>query len=324
MTWQTKYQVTLTTNNPLTSNYNYVVEIPAINYTDTHIRLALRPPTSGSARVQAMYIGHGTGYSFDGSQVPVKVLGNTNFILSGGLVYSDPIPVASFGFDVTKKINIAYEILSGDNYRSVSSLPADYKLHYKTGTGDSVTTTKSGYSTIASRTAMLEAVQFVDVIPEEEPEDIPSSNSDIKQLIEGERLSSGADVPGVTGKHLHFQFKNPSASGKLGLLYEVEICPEYDTVMTLRSYGEDLANIMSKCNLKFGFGQGTMHCRWGHADSILGNFHSIHKLKGGKRNIIKLDIPLVAMIPGQTTVMALHSEGVGAVGNIQWREITNN
>jgi hypothetical protein len=322
MNWLTKYLINLTTNNPLAANYNYVVEIPPINHTDTHIRLGLRPPTSGSARVQAMCVGHGIGYSFDGSQVPVKVLGNTSFILSGGLVYSDPIPVASFGFDVSKKLNLAYEILSGDNYRNASSLSADYKLNYKTGGGDADTTVKSGYTTITGRTAMLESVQFVDVVPEEEPEEMPTSNSDIKQLLEGERLSSGADAAGLPGQHLHFQFKNPSASGKLGLLYEVEIAPEYDTVMTLRSYAEDLANIMNKCNLKFGFGQGTMHCRWGHAESILGNFHSIHKLKGGQRNIIKLDVPLVAMNPGLTTLIALHGQGIGAVCNLQWREIT--
>lgn len=329
MTWQTKYTQVLNTNNPLTLNYNYVIEIPAIDFDDIFIRLALRPSSSGSARVQAMYVGHGSGYSFDGAQVPVTVNGNANFTLSGTLTYSDPIPVASFGFDRTKKLLLSYELLNGDSYRGAVGLATDFKLHYKIGIGEAGATSKSGYTTLSNRTAMLEAVQFVDVVPpideeqnEDEGEYVVNS---AKQVLDGERHSTGGEVVGVANMHTHIQFKNPIGSGKIGLLYEVEIFPEADTIVTMRSTRNTYGTAFPvKCNLFFNFGAGSMEGRYANLSAIEGVFHSIHKLKGGQRNTIKLDVPLVACLPDIHALIAFHTKGVGGVVNIQWREIPSH
>lgn len=319
--WTNQYTQTLTGNSLLGANFNYVVEIPA-QTGDVYIRLGLRSPTTGQCRVQSMYIGHGSGYSFDGSQVQVTVGGNGNFTLSGGsLTYSDPILASSFGFDDTKKIYLAYGILNGDYYRRNDSAGTGYALHYKSGPVDAGTTSKSGYTTQSSRTALLEIIQASDAIPTEEPiEEETGMGDNTQQVLDGKRHSAGGDIAGQANKHLHLQLYN-NVSGKKALLYELDITPTVDTVVSLRSYTTALANTFPKCNLFFGAGQGQMDAKYGHEDSVLGNFHSIHKLKGGVRNIIKLDCALVCMNSGTSVVVAFHQAGAGAVANMQWREI---
>lgn len=331
MTWNTLYSATLNANTAVGgSNFNYVVEIPAIGASDAHVRIALHGPTSGTSRVQSMYLGHGSGYGFDGAQVQVKVGGLSSFSLSSGVTYSDPIPTASFGYDPTKKLLLAYGLLSGDNYRVNTSASSAHSMYWKAGTGDAATTAKTGYTTGASRTAMVGGVQFVDVVPtitepvpEEECDCEHSQTDNSQQVLDGQRHSTGDEIVGEEGKHTVIQFVNPAGTGKIGLLYEVEITPAADTIVSLRSYTGLLgAAFPVKCNLMFGAGQASMHGRVSKENSIPGYFHSIHKLRGGQRNIIKLDTPLIGLVSGATTaVIVLHSKGVGCVGNIQWREI---
>jgi hypothetical protein len=321
--WSTLYTQTLNGDSALGANYNYVVELPAVSPGDAYLRIALRAPASGQSRVQEMYIGHGSGYSFDGNQVPVTVNGSPSFTLSSGLTYSDPILASSLGFDASKKLICAYGLLSGDAYRRNNSLSANFGLHYKVGSGDAATTSKSGYTSISGWTAIIEAIQFADAVPEA-PLPLPLAQSETEgyvQLLNGERHSSGGEVSGAAGKYLHIQFRNPTGTGKTGFLYEVEIAPEADTVMSLRSYNDAIGSVFPKCNLMFAFGPGSMEARWSNENSILGNFHSIHKLKGGERNVITLDVPLVGLTAGRGVVMALHAPNVGAVANVQWREV---
>lgn len=323
MSWISGYSQTLNGDSPLGASFNYVAEIPAIPSGAGYVRIGMRGPSSGLSRVQAMFIGHGSGYSFDGDQAAITVGGQPSFTLSSGLTYSDPILADDFGFDTSKPILLAYELLNGDAYRRNNSA-SGCTLYYKAGAGDASATSKSGYTTQSSRTALLESIQFAAEVPiEEDPpqhEEPPLNSAD--QVLSGERHSSGEVLAGEAGKHLHIQFRNPSTSGKIGLLYELEITPDADTVLSFRSHVAAIGSAFPiKCNLYFGFGQALMECRYSHESSILGVFHSIHKLKGGQRSIIRLDVPLVALNPGNAVVMALHSPGVGAVANIQWREV---
>jgi hypothetical protein len=321
--WQTQFTQSLNSDATLASGYNYVVEIPSVPQGDLFMRLALRGPASGQSRVTSMFIGHGgTSPGFDGSQVPVTVNGSPTFTLgAGALVYSDPILASDFGFDVTKKVILAYGLTGGDKYRRNTAAGSGFVLYYKTGTGDAGNTSKTGYTTSAGATAILEGLQFAEEVPATPPPLINESEG-FMQVLNGERHSSGGQVDGESGKHLTVQFKNPSNSGKLGLLYEVEICPEVDTIMTLRSVSSTLGvAVFPKCNLRFGAGQGLMEVRYSNEASILGNFHSIHMLKGGVRNVINLDAPLVGIEPGSYVIAVLHSSDVGAVVNFQWREL---
>jgi hypothetical protein len=328
MTWQNFYTVNLNSDFNLGANsFNYVAKIPAINQTDNFIRLALRSPNAGQSRVQNMYIGHGTDYSFDGNQKPVTVGEQSTFTLNGGLTYSDPINVTSINFDSTKDIIIAYGLLNGDVYRGNTSA-SGRTLYWKLGTGDSANTTKTGYTVGSNRTALIENIQLVDVVPDEqeEPEVIYKKYDNAEQVINGERHSTGGEIEAQPGKYTHIQFRNPSTSGKIGLLYEVELFPTADTIVSIRAYNGILGvTFPIKCNLMFGAGQGLMEGRYSYQDAVLGNFHSIHKIKANQRNIIHLDVPLVGIVAGVTTVLiAFHSPNVGAVANIQWRELTNN
>jgi hypothetical protein len=319
--WSTLYTQTLNGDSALGANYNYVVELPAVSPGDAYLRIALRAPASGQSRVQEMYIGHGSGYSFDGSHVPVKVNGSASFTLSSGLTYSDPIAVSSFGFDSAKNLLIAYGLLNGDKYRRNTALDPSHVLYYKAGTGDASASAKSGYTISVGNSAIIEAVQFADEIPAEQTPPAQQEIGDYMQVLNGERHSAGGEVSCAAGKHLHIQFRNPTGTGKTGFLYEVEIAPEADTVMSLRSYNDAIGSVFPKCNLMFAFGPGSMEARWSNENSILGNFHSIHKLKGGERNVITLDVPLVGLTAGRGVVMALHAPNVGAVANVQWREV---
>lgn len=324
MMWANHYTQSFDGDSGLGSNYNYVVEIPPIATGGVYIRLGLRGPSSGQSRVQEMWLGHGAGYSFDGNQVQITVGGLTSFTLTNGVTYSDPILSSSFGFDTTKRLNLAYSLLSGDNYRRNLGLPSTYVLNWKSGSGDSGTTMKTGYTNASGRTALLDSVQFVDVLPVE-PDPVPPpteyKTEDYMQVLNGERHSSGGIVEGEPGKHLHIQFRNPPGTGKIGFLYEIELTPDADTVVELASYNEAIGSTFPKCNLMFAAGPGSMEARYSQQSSKLGNFHSIHKLKGGERSIINLDVPLVGLTAGRGVVVVFHSQNVGATVNVQWREV---
>lgn len=330
--WNAHYIQTLISNHQLGANFNYVVEIPPIENGDVYVRIGLRAPSTGQCRVQAMYVGHGTGYSFDGNQVPVTVNGQTSFTLTGGqLVYSDPVLASDCGFDTTKPVLLAYSILNGDYYRGNTTLSSDYVLSWKTGTGDAGTTAKSGYTSAAGRTALLEKVEFTDTLemPPEEPNDPEyptgetlSGGSEIpfEQILAGEWHSTGnSRIEGQEGKYLHIQFINPAHSGKLAFYYEMSVTPTDDTEVSFRSHPIALSNqLPRKCNLFFGAGQGVMEGRYSHENSILGIGHSNYEIFKRSNRDVK---PRIILNEGYGCVMVLHKKGAGATVNIHWREI---
>lgn len=325
--WASIYSQALTGSNSLGSNYNYVVTIPPITPTKQYIRLALRATTTGNCTIQNMWMGYGQDEQFDGLIEQITVNGLSMFTLNG-LTYSDPIDLSNITIDPNKEILLAYELLSGNQYRSNLSAPSTHKLSWKAGTGDADNLNKTGYTTVSGRTAILEAIEEIeDITQEPEPEPEPTDPIDhvdngYEQVLLGQRHSTGEILQGMPNKHLHIQFRNPVGTGKVGLLYELEITPDADTVVSFRSYPNEIGNAFPvKCNLCFGFGKAKMEGRYAFEDSILGVFHSIHKIKGNQRNIIKLDVPLVALHEGWACVMALHDKGVGGVVNLQWREV---
>lgn len=321
--WMSQYTQSLDGDSSLGQNFNYVATLPPVPACDNYMRLALRGPSSGQSRVQSMFVGHGSGYGFDSVPVPVTVNGAASFTLGSGITYSDPILSSSLGFDTSKPLNVAFGLLSGDAYRRNNATGGAHAIHYKTGSGDAGTAAKSGYSTLTGRTSLIEGIQFAAEVPAPIPEPIPQAThmEGYEQVLNGQRHSAGGIVEGVSGKYLHVQFRNPEGTGKNGFLQEVELCPTADTVMSLRSYNAALGSAFPKCNLMFAYGQASMEARHSHQDHILGNYHSIHFLKANQRNVIHLDVPLVGLYQGRGVVIVLHEPGVGAVANVQWREI---
>lgn len=307
-------------------DYTYVVWIPAsdIGAGNLFTRLTLMGPATGQSRIQAMWIGYpaGSGLDFDGDQVQLRRSGSTSFTLSGpSLVTLDP---ANFALDPTKDLLVAYRMLAGDNYSYSDSVGAGFVQAWKLGTEDPALTTKSGYTTVTNRTALVAAISVAPTDAEvEEPCecDGDACNLGLDPILAGQVHSSGGEMSASTG-HLHFMLMNPATSGLNGFLHQILITSEIDTVATVRSFETPLATLLPKCNLMFGSGPGVMDMTAGFNGSLLGNFHSIVKLRGGTSCKLSAPFPLVGLPPGAGVLIALHTANVGAVCNSEWQEVS--
>lgn len=322
----TAYSQSLTADAGVGSNYNYVAVIPAsdILATDEGVKLAIRGPASGSTTISAMWIGHpGPGIDFDGNQEQIKFGGLSSLTVGNATVLSD---WADFVVDPSKDILVAFSLTGGSGRarRSKTGLGSGYSLHYKAGSGDAGSTTKTLYTAISGATALIEGIE---VLPYEEPVTPPASGdlSGMEQVFQGQRVSSGGEFAGESGKYLHLQFRNPSGTGEVGFLYEIDITPEADTVASLWSYNNSIGGaVLPTCNLMFAAGGVSMEMRQVMNEALIGNgYHSNHFLKGGVRTVIEMgDIPLVGLEAGRGVVLRLHTPGVGVkCANFQWREV---
>jgi hypothetical protein len=330
MAWRSAYSVALSGASVLGQSYNYVARIPAASITDDDVfyRLVLRGPSSGSSHVQALWIGHpaasGDAYDFDGGQIAVTVGGLGSFTVgTNASVTTDPI---SFIRDPAKDVLVAYELLNNDRYASNLSLASTFSLNWKAGAGDSDTSNKTGYTTATGRTALVTGIEVTDSLggppPDPDPEEEDCCVIKESLVRAGEVHSSGTDgvsVAGSPGNHLHFHLMNPSTTGKVAMLYQAIVTADADTLATIRSHNSALANSLPKCNLMFGAGQGLCGMTWGYSASILGNFHSVIKLRAGVPTKI---IVMAAFNPDKGILLALHSAGVGASCNFEWHEST--
>jgi hypothetical protein len=332
MAWRTAYgPTTLGESNGLGGTYTYVVRIPAAAFSDTDVftRLKLRGPPTGQSRVQALWIGHpagsGDAYDFDGAQVQGRVGNAVTFTLAAGQsVNTDAI---AFARDPAKDVLVAYELLSGDRYANATGL-SGFTLFYKLVAGQAGLTDKSGYTTLTGWTALVTGAEVTDEEevteppPPPPPPSEPSSDA-IASVLAGERFASGATVAGQTGSMLHFQLANPAGSGRTGLLYHVILTPETDVIVSLRQHNALLGNAMEQpCNVMFNSGiEATLASRYGQQASPLGGEHARYKLQGGVPYFMTSYAPLIGLPPGTGVVLALHSTGVGATINFEWREI---
>lgn len=141
---------TMTTDLPGWDGYTIRdrYEASVIAASGSQVRLRLTGPTSGAAlQVGAMYIGHaatsGLVYSFDGTQVQVKVGGAGSFTVGvGAEILTDWI---DYPVDDGKPLVIAYYVTSGD-VRLKAGTSADYASYNKSANDASATVAQSGYS----------------------------------------------------------------------------------------------------------------------------------------------------------------------------------
>lgn len=299
------YQSTLNENSTqLTQGYTYVVKIPAssISGGGESVKVTLRGPTTGQIRFQNIYIGHGTAPSFDGNQVQLS-----GAVTLGNETKSFTVP---FTLDETKDLLIAYEILSGDYYRRNWSL-SNHTLYWKVAS-ESGQTTKTGYSSANNATASVEKIEVCDEGCEEP---VNETNMNIETYVQNGEMHAGyAYDISADGKYIHFQLKNTTSDKHL-MLFEVDITPESDSIMTLRSYTTTLSTAMGKCNLKFNGGGSEVTPHYSKETSLLGTVHSVHYLS--KRTLIH---PYILLTPGQSVIGVLHSQTGVKTLNMIWRE----
>jgi hypothetical protein len=126
------------------------------------IRISITSPSTGANSVLSeVFIGHaGTAPNFDGNQVRVTFNGGSNGVTltaGGATVVSDPV---TFTYDHTKDLIVAFERTSGDLRRNNTTAGSNYTIWSKTsGTGESGTTTVTGYSTATSALYLVDLIQ---------------------------------------------------------------------------------------------------------------------------------------------------------------------
>ena len=276
---------------------------------------------------------------------------------------------------------VAYELLSGDEYRRNNSLTGDFALYWKAGSGNASATSKSGYTTGASRTALVERIEedgegnfrlslrgpssgqsrvqsmwlgvpgtgygfdgnqvqvkvggspsFVVSADELIVTDAISSSTPpppviedgnmptIEQVQSGIAQASGAYIEGQTGKHSVTQIRNPSSSGVQVYLYKIEICPDVETQIDLRSWSGSTLSVgaLPTCNLFFGAGFAEAQIRKYMSDDVPWNIHSAHKPYALAPHVIK---PNILLDEGRSVLIVPTVKGVGYVVNLEWLEL---
>jgi len=324
MTWRSVYGPTIFDDNSgLGSPYTYVIRVPlgVIGDTDLLSRLVLRGPTSGSARVQAMWIGHALNdIDFTGDQVQVFVGGQSNFTLTNGITTTDSI---NFQMNGTNDVLIAYELLAGDDYRRDFLAPSGFKQSYKQTTNDAATENKSGYITKVGRIALVESIE---VSAESDPpiEEPPSPEGPGNEMLllseaKAQKLFTGtAQTSGATGQRQHFQILNPSGSGVGCFCYEITITTPVKTVIELTSYHTELANAAVICNHAFQAGPALPKAKFSHEkfQTVQGNTHELIEI-GPYSFTFR---PNIWLDEGRGLAIALHQSNVDAVIACKWLE----
>lgn len=318
MTWTTAYgPASLDSDGSLGANYTYVVRIPAadVTATDEGLRIGMRGPASGSSRIQSMWVGHpGAGVGFDGTQKRVTFTVQNVVTLGNGLIWSDFV---AFEIDPSKDLLIAYELLSGDNYRRNISMDASFSLSYKAGSGDAGSTSKSGYTTNTGRTALIEKIE---VGPAPEVSVIPTGGA-LEMVLAGKCHSAGGRVAGQSGKYLHFQVQNPADSDLPLLVTRVDMALDSASDFTIRSISSPLTgSVLPECNRRYGAGPSPFVASWSLEDTVKGNWHSSHVGQADEIEIVEFadGSPIVVIEPGRQALIVVDQPGVGALCNVYW------
>ena len=303
------------------TDHSYVNRIPASDILagDLYTTLTLKGPSSGQTRIQSMWIGHpaGSGLSFDGDQVQVLLAGATSFTLVGaGLVTLDPV---AFELDDTKDLLVAYRLLGGDTYSYNGSVAAGYNQAWKAGTEDPGITTKTGYIDHFGRTSIVSGINVAATDDTSEPVEESCCDHGLSTVLAGEVYSAGGEV-GISGSRLHFMLMNPAASGRNGFVHQIIVTPNADTVASVRRYQTPLATPLPDSNLMLGSAPAAMTLTYSFDASLLGDIHSIFKLRGGEPYKINAPFPLFGLAPGEGVLLAIHQPNVGATCNFEWQE----
>lgn len=317
MSWATAYGPTgLNQDNALGGTpWCYVMRLPAIAVGGPNMRLRLRGPASGSSRVQAMWVGAaGTDYNFAGTPQQVRVNGAGAFTLSAGsIVNTDALT------PISGDVLVAYEMLAGDYYRANWAAVSGLVAYWKQTTADAANQSKTGYTINPGKFAVIEAVELgsPDAAGGADEGGDTSIGEDVVLL--GQARAAGDVFACDPDKYLHAYLWNPAASANVIVLYQAFITPDADCVVSVRSIqSAPVGTPLVNCNLYYGHGPGSAQMVVRQEPVIVGNRHSVFKLRGGVR--AKIDA-MIGLDPGLFgAALAIHSPGVGAVISFEWRD----
>lgn len=163
-TYSTTADPSLTSNNTGFGGelIREVFAAAAFSTSGDRVRITFIPPTSGNnTNISNAFIGKKgvSAPNFDGNQVRITFNGGSNSVVltaGGPSVVSDPI---TFSFDHTVDHVIAFEMTGTSDVRINAGSATNVTRYEKTGSGESGTTTVSGYSSNAGYLLSIDKIE---------------------------------------------------------------------------------------------------------------------------------------------------------------------